>query len=243
MYSAVPVLPSMSGMSCSWVAVPLVIVLAHHRFHLIVDACRQRIRRIGRARRIGRRRSWATAPNRAPARRQRSAMPNGDAVTCALADALLTRSADGVGDGHLAGDGGHAGRGVSRCRARAGAAALVRPSGGRFTASLPIVVLHDRANAVCSGTWPRSKLSSLGIWRPPMFSAARAGDDAVQVSPGWPAERPRQCTVLKVEPGGYRPVSAIGPCASAAGFWPTASTSPVEGWMTDHRGAAGQQRR
>ena len=33
-----------------------------------------------------------------------------------------------------------------------------------------MVVLHDRANAVCRGTWPRSKLSSLGICLPSMFS-------------------------------------------------------------------------
>ena len=36
---------------------------------------------------------------------------------------------------------------------------------------------------------------------------------------------------MNVEPGGYRPVNAIAPCASAGAFCATASTSPVDGWM------------
>ena len=39
-------------------------------------------------------------------------------------------------------------------------------------------------------------------------------------------------TILNVEPGGYRPVVAAGPSASAAPFWATARISPVEGLMT-----------
>ncbi len=39
-------------------------------------------------------------------------------------------------------------------------------------------------------------------------------------------------TILNVEPGGYRPVVAIGPCASAAGFCATARMRPVDGCTT-----------
>ena len=35
--------------------------------------------------------------------------------------------------------------------------------------------------------------------------------------------------ILNVDPGGYRPVVAAGPSASAAAFWATARISPVDG--------------
>src|SRR5690349_14984670 len=91
-----------------------------------------------------------------------------------------------------------------------------------------MVVLHERANAVWSGTDPRSKLSSLGMVRPSMFADPGHGTTVVGVTvPACSAAE--VVTVLKVEPGGYRPVRAIGPCASAAEFCATATTSPVEG--------------
>ncbi|SKY71421.1 Uncharacterised protein [Mycobacteroides abscessus subsp. abscessus] len=39
-------------------------------------------------------------------------------------------------------------------------------------------------------------------------------------------------TILNVEPGGYRPVVAIGPLASADWFCATPRMRPVDGWTT-----------
>ena len=72
--------------------------------------------------------------------------------------------------------------------------------------------------------------SAFGTGRPPIRVCAghATGASALRPACSIPASA---VTILKVEPGGNRPVSASAPAASAAPFCATASTSPVDGWM------------
>ncbi len=90
------------------------------------------------------------------------------------------------------------------------------------------MVLQERANAVRSGTVPRSKRSALGTGRPPITvlpgqATGESADSRCSVTAA------AAVAILNVEPGGYRPASAGAPTASAALFCATASRSPVDG--------------
>src|SRR5882757_9704370 len=90
-------------------------------------------------------------------------------------------------------------------------------SAGSRLASTAIVVLHECANADANGTVPKSNSSSLGMVR---FSTVTWPGHASGVSGvASPAcNAAAVVTVLNVEPGGYTPENAIGPCPLAAGF-------------------------
>ena len=105
-----------------------------------------------------------------------------------------------------------------------------RSAGARSREIIAWVVLQDCAKAVCIGTSPRSKSWSLGITRP--STSVVAGQ--ATVSSGWTVPLPSAAevvTVLKVDPGGNRPVIAGVPWSSAAPFWAAATIPPVEGEM------------
>src|SRR5699024_4955786 len=92
------------------------------------------------------------------------------------------------------------------------------------------LVLHDRANAVSSGTSPSAKSSSLGIVRPDTVICA--GHGTISSGPTTPdSSAAPVVTTLNVEPGGKWPSSETGPWASAAEFCATARTPPVDGWI------------
>ena len=91
------------------------------------------------------------------------------------------------------------------------------------------MVLHERAKARVSGTVPRSNRSALGTGRPPMTVWPGQATGGVGPQPGL-LDAASAVTILNVEPGGKRPVSASAPAASAGPFWATASRFPVDGW-------------
>ena len=100
-------------------------------------------------------------------------------------------------------------------------------SGSRSWEMKPWVVLQDWAKACVMETSPRAKLPSLGMTRPSI--SAVAGQATVESGTTVPRSRAAAVvTVLKVEPGGYSPLSETGPRASAASFCATAMTPPVE---------------
>ena len=89
-------------------------------------------------------------------------------------------------------------------------------------------MLHDRANALLSGTVPRSNRSAFGTGRPPITVSPGHATGVSAESPA--CSTPASAvTILNVEPGGKRPVRASAPAASAAPFWATASSCPVDG--------------
>ena len=91
-------------------------------------------------------------------------------------------------------------------------------------------MLHDRANAVSSGTSPSAKSSSFGMVRPETL--IDAGHGTISSGPTTPdSSAAAVVTTLNVEPGGNLPCMDTGPCASAAEFWATARMPPVDGWI------------
>src|SRR5918997_7119698 len=93
------------------------------------------------------------------------------------------------------------------------AASVSAPAPSR-AASCANVVLQERANAVRSGTVPRSKSWSLGTVRSPIVVVAgqATGESSVTALDCSAADA---VTILKVEPGGERPGSERAPCALA----------------------------
>ena len=89
-------------------------------------------------------------------------------------------------------------------------AASVRADEGRSAASFANVVLQERAKAVISGTRPRSNLPSLGTTR---FSMVVVPGQSTWLSACTSSvdNAAAAVTILNVEPGGYRPLSAIEP--------------------------------
>ena len=105
-----------------------------------------------------------------------------------------------------------------------------RPAQGRPAAayaSMANVVLQDTANAVCRLVVPRCSLASLWKVRPPMVTWLGHCTVLDGVIPFW--ARPDAVTTLNVEPGGKIPASAR---SKPPGRSTTASTLPVDGWMT-----------
>src|SRR5699024_11316181 len=99
-------------------------------------------------------------------------------------------------------------------------------SGSRRSLIAAWLVLHERANAVSSGTVPRAKSSSLGIVRPE--TEIDAGHGTISSGPTTPDSRAAPVvTTVNVDPGGKWPSSDTGPCASAAEFCGTAHQAPV----------------
>ena len=107
-------------------------------------------------------------------------------------------------------------------------AASVNAFGDSPAASGPKVVLQEKANAACSGMTPLSKWSSLGISCPLTWVVPGHGW-GVSAAALPDSNAATAVTILKVEPGGNRPISAIGPWAVAGAFCATACNSPVEG--------------
>src|ERR1700754_4871123 len=99
--------------------------------------------------------------------------------------------------------------------------------GSSWTASCANVVLQERENAVRSGTEPSSNRPALGTMRSPITVVPGHATGVVAATPS-SVIAAVAVTTLNVEPGGYRPLSASGPSASAAGFCATASKSPVD---------------
>src|SRR5882757_839610 len=92
-----------------------------------------------------------------------------------------------------------------------------RASAGSLSASAAIVVLQECENADDKGTVPRSNSFSLGIVRSSMVTRpGHASGVSGVASPACIAAA--VVMVLNVEPGGYTPVKAMGPCAFAAAF-------------------------
>ena len=92
-------------------------------------------------------------------------------------------------------------------------------------------MLQERANALRSGTVPRSNRSAFGTGRPPITVSPGHATGVSAESPA--CSTPASAvTILNVEPGGKRPVRASAPAASAAPFWATASSCPVDGCTT-----------
>ncbi len=109
-------------------------------------------------------------------------------------------------------------------------AAEVSASLGISVASLAKVVLQDLANASVAGTVPRSNSKSLRMGRESTIHWPGQSTSVVGVI-SLRSMAALAVTILNVEPGGYCPVSASGPWASAAAFCATVRISPVLGWM------------
>ncbi|GAA2726771.1 hypothetical protein GCM10010439_30400 [Actinocorallia aurantiaca] len=106
-------------------------------------------------------------------------------------------------------------------------ASFIPPASARSTARDEKVVLQEWAKAWCRVVMPRSRPSWLGMVRWPM--SCLPGQATLEEGVRPPATRAAAVTTLKVEPGGYRPLTA----ALATSRWSAiARISPVEGRST-----------
>src|SRR6476469_1927983 len=93
-------------------------------------------------------------------------------------------------------------------------------SAGSWVDTWAKVVLHEYANALVTVTVPRSNSPWLRMSRPSVIHVP--GQDTIVSGVSRPADRPALAvTILKVEPGGYRPVRPMLPWALAAEFCAT----------------------